>query len=965
MLYFISVTTQKLFALILAHFCLLTPTTMSHANTWKDWCEALYRPLSKKDKETLENVNFLELHSLEALLDAFTHGLEIDPSDQSQRSAFDLYRGLRFGNPTTQLKEGTWDEITQALKKYPELSKEPFRNFKLQTQERTYPVTPELKKFIASQLQSTGQTRSNLFHIDANTGYWKKILQFDILQGDFSKILNFKLPEAVREKIIKAETPSFERGKLIFQFLQKEYKILKKQNKDVRPISQAIVDLIHTIGFHDPAIIQDLKSADGIVRLNAFRRAIDERDRFAMELGFENHFKEVLKTFHVTLPTGLDLSQALDEKLITMENDVIKNSQIQAHSQSRTIRHLSLTESPFRSCLGGSDCSSRTYLTRALDPNYHYFTITDENNYSTGQITVVLGDGRSKSGDLTKIAFIDKIQNVHHLDLPAMLEGIRQSVAEKGYILALPRDLGDHNGISNEELTRNFIKREIKTNTTQQLTQFKPHPHAYPFQDLYSRANQNLIIEPILPLSQDGANSTTHLAPDVIDKHWQVKTIHLDELVQKTYQLKNGNSDDHLKYIASIKMIKVAQLKVDPEYQATLTRWIQDQNEPFQIRKQALVHLWTERSVPFDQLLALVNPNDKLQILQSILGTPKYRDQILKDKSTTLRLIIALKNQKQLREDLITQHLGGQKKLLAPQLNLILDAETLSPEKKFEWIEQLKKGLTVPKEEEVLQLENQAEGTEFETPLKMTLPVSYALALNQETRLGSKISQFLNSSNPKLQDFGKRILNEAKNNSLSKFKILEAFENINTLKSSNPELEYFIQTATAWLKQKNVNPELKSHFLLSQFGSRDATGQSLYKIYAAALPQREANKIEEQLIAWTHLKIFEDLAHQYGLSEFLQNGKVESFEFRTFQFSKEGERVKLGIDEDPHEVQLTQPFQIQITPVTQLQWALLMEENPSRFKTNGSILKINQKNIPLNANRPVENVSWNFQLPTS
>lgn len=196
--------------------------------------------------------------------------------------------------------------------------------------------------------------------------------------------------QSEREKIINKNIPIFERRKLLFRFLQKEYKNLKNQNKNFYPISQAIVDLIHTIGFHDPFIFQDLKSNDGMVRMNAFRRAINERDRFAMELGFKNHFEEVLKTFSISMPTGLDSTAGLHQKLKTMEDGIIKNSQVSTQTQSRTIRHLSLTESPF--------CSSRTYLTRALDPNYHYFTITDENGHSTGQITVVLGDGQSNNG---------------------------------------------------------------------------------------------------------------------------------------------------------------------------------------------------------------------------------------------------------------------------------------------------------------------------------------------------------------------------------------------------------------------------------------------------------------------------------------------------------------------------------------------------------------------------------------
>jgi len=33
-----------------------------------------------------------------------------------------------------------------------------------------------------------------------------------------------------------------------------------------------------------------------MISLNAFRLGFDERDRFAISLGFQNHFDEVLKT---------------------------------------------------------------------------------------------------------------------------------------------------------------------------------------------------------------------------------------------------------------------------------------------------------------------------------------------------------------------------------------------------------------------------------------------------------------------------------------------------------------------------------------------------------------------------------------------------------------------------------------------------------------------------------------------
>jgi len=63
-------------------------------------------------------------------------------------------------------------------------------------------------------------------------------------------------------------------------------------------------------------------------------------------------------------------------------------------------------------------------------------------------------------------------------------------------------------------------------------------------------------------------------------------------------------------------------------------------------------------------------------------------------------------------------------------------------------------------------------------------------------------------------------------------------------------------------------------------------------------------------------------------------------------------------DEDQHEVTLTQPFEMQATAVTQLQWSLVMGENPSTFQTGGQVIKINGRDIPMNPNRPVEQVSW-------
>ena len=62
--------------------------------------------------------------------------------------------------------------------------------------------------------------------------------------------------------------------------------------------------------------------------------------------------------------------------------------------------------------------------------------------------------------------------------------------------------------------------------------------------------------------------------------------------------------------------------------------------------------------------------------------------------------------------------------------------------------------------------------------------------------------------------------------------------------------------------------------------------------------------------------------------------------------------------ETQHKVTLTKAFEMQLTTVTQVQWSLVMGENPSNFKSGGKLIPINGKSIAMNPNRPVEQVSW-------
>ena len=88
-------------------------------------------------------------------------------------------------------------------------------------------------------------------------------------------------------------------------------------------------------------------------------------------------------------------------------------------------------------------------------------------------------------------------------------------------------------------------------------------------------------------------------------------------------------------------------------------------------------------------------------------------------------------------------------------------------------------------------------------------------------------------------------------------------------------------------------------------------------------------------------------------------GVLESFEFRRRGFPTGGEDgavvFRMG-NAGEREVKLTRPFEMQATPVTQLQYDLVMGENPSRLKDEGQRVGFRGKRI--DPNRPVEYVSW-------
>lgn len=131
-----------------------------------------------------------------------------------------------------------------------------------------------------------------------------------------------------------------------------------------------------------------------------------------------------------------------------------------------------------------------------------------------------------------------------------------------------------------------------------------------------------------------------------------------------------------------------------------------------------------------------------------------------------------------------------------------------------------------------------------------------------------------------------------------------------------------------------------------------------------ALSNAEIQRIAPTLISGSFRPIFEMIKDE----DLPANIEEESFKFNPILFPQGGVEVVLGSpstepgfwnDESQYRVTLTKSFEIQRTPVTQLQWALIMETNPSHFYLNGIYYTVDQTFIAMNPNRPVESVSWN------
>ena len=563
------------------------------------------------------------IQTLKDFAEAMSQGLNLRPE---QKSLFSIYIQNSFGDPSSS-GIYTLEHFFNILEAHPQLSTPSVREQILEFSVKQTPQPQSLKDFLRTLRRSKKNTRTNLFQIEANLGYWRKIL--GMAEPQIPSHLKREEKQAFKKKskeeflahldtIIERETrrrwateshPQNYRNQAVdlYKALEKERTKLLQEGQDVKYITHAMVDVIDTVGFGNQYNVDLLESKNPFDNIEGIRQVFAERDTVAFnDLNFEQHF--------AGLRQALNDTRAIEEtadKILQIQKDVENQPYVVKRRETFRLRALSLQESPFRGCLGG-DCSTKNYFDLALDPNFIYFTLTDSQHRSSGHLTVVLGTAVNKKGESIKTAFIDKIQNISNTQLLSVLEGVRLSLKELGYILGLPQQVGDHNGLSNESVTRGYVTSTILPYLNTSLMGFEPHPHSYNFKTGYSRAYQKLEM-----LEFDGSIESTAVisAGEIHFPQKAPPSVSIQSVYAPILALQGSSKiEDQIQFLSNIiVIIKFPELgfsrETAREYMWSL---IQDPNLDFKLRKKALYTL-IEFELGFYTTLDLESLNSALK----------------------------------------------------------------------------------------------------------------------------------------------------------------------------------------------------------------------------------------------------------------------------------------------------------------------------------------------------------------
>ena len=521
---------------------------------------------------------------------------------------FDLYKSNYFEDSKVNI-ERDFTDMMDVLEEHSELSKKVFREQEIAFEKKNYEVTESLKSLIEKFKAPYRTLSGKLFNVSSNLHFWKKILGFK-KEEEFIKYFESFVSKKDMAFIDDKSKSYKERAVFLYKILNR----IREDQKESQRLSQILLDLVHTVGLGDPYTSRLTRSKNAAERLESIHKLLSSRDEMAIELDFGGRFLELEKALGLS-PSSLSKKEDIYELLKEVEEEFYKSSYNKSDLQSFRVRALSLQESPFRSCLGSSDCSSRVYFFKALDPNFIYWTLTDKEYRSSGHITVVLGEAKDERGRKTLIGFVDKIQNIPRERIIPMLEAVRRSLKEEGYSLGLPEDAGDENGLSNSLTTREYIEKEVNPRLREKLLAFKPHKHSYNFSSGYSRADEKLELykykAEVFDLELEMRPGKRHPVQTVS------KALNKERLFDQIISLKSSKrEEDQIRFIRYVEWIFDLKLLSFEELRGNLKNKVGSSEFSFQVRKQsffALVELYESlrKKLGYDELQELLSEFSK------------------------------------------------------------------------------------------------------------------------------------------------------------------------------------------------------------------------------------------------------------------------------------------------------------------------------------------------------------------
>lgn len=544
--------------------------------------------------------NTIEIKNLDDLGAAMSNGMVLRPN---QSDLFELYRIIYFGDPLSALGISSFSSMTTTLERYPEISKPHFRDFFISQSGSVYSTTTGLSKFISGQSRSAAQSRSNLFQIDANLGFWKILLdQKGKSEKEFKNQLDLLITPAMRAQLRGNELSVQNKSSLLFSALNSYREARLRAGQDVSLVSQALVDIIHSQAFVEEQITHLLKSYNGLEQIQGFEHVLSNRENVARYFGYSS-FADLMNKLGVDSATGSYKNENFPEQLSRFREDVLLTKDARPSMADLRMRSLSLQEAPFRGCLG-KDCSTREYFSKALDPNFNYFTLTNNQNHSDGQITIVLGTAKDAQNKSVKAAFVDKIQNVTVFQVDAFLEAIRQTVLERGYLLVIPAETITETGLSDSSNIIQHFYHHLLPEAGAALTGFEPHENNYSFKNAFSRSESRPNVFVVKPKDFTDEQITI-TAGEIPSTSLAPAQLTASQLINELIALRNSpREEDKIKFIDSKNvLLSLERQGVDPSiHTEALNRYIVDPHLSFAVRKRALFSLLESNDHPFNIL---------------------------------------------------------------------------------------------------------------------------------------------------------------------------------------------------------------------------------------------------------------------------------------------------------------------------------------------------------------------------